>query len=281
LDGIPLAIEMAAARAPSLGCEGVLKRLDDRFHVLTGGRRTAMPRQRTLLATLDWSHGLLSGGDAAAFRRLGIFTGGFTLEAASEVAADAETEAFEVVDALSSLVAKSLVAADVTDDRTRYRLLETTRAYALEKLDAAGETGAAQRRHAEYFLKFVSPSASDYHGRVSDEAIAARYHADIDNLDRALDWAFGPTGDSEVGAAITAASATAWVTRSLYPEYIRWLEIAVSRLTVATPDRVRARLLMGRASAYMMNEPSRRWGWWTRPSRPHAASMIRSCWGKS
>jgi len=102
LDGIPLAVEMAAARAPSLGCEGVLQRLDDRFRILTGGRRTAMPRQRTLQATLDWSHGLLSEADAAVFRRLGAFTGGFTLEAASKVAVDERLDSFGVVDALWS-----------------------------------------------------------------------------------------------------------------------------------------------------------------------------------
>ncbi|HZC17760.1 MAG TPA: TIR domain-containing protein, partial [Caulobacteraceae bacterium] len=100
LDGIPLAIEMAAARAPSLGCEGVLQRLDDRFRILTGGRRTALPRQRTLQATLDWSHGLLPAEDAAVYRRVGVFTGGFTLEAASKVAADETLDAVEVIDAL-------------------------------------------------------------------------------------------------------------------------------------------------------------------------------------
>ncbi len=150
LDGIPLAIEMAAARAPSLGVEGVLERLDDRFRLLTGGRRTALPRQRTLAATLDWSHGLLSERDAAVFRRLGGFSGGFTLEAASKVACGEDLDALDVVDAISSLVAKSLVATDPGAERPRYRLLETTRAYALEKLDAAGETHDIQRRHAEW-----------------------------------------------------------------------------------------------------------------------------------
>ena len=204
LDGIPLAIEMAAARAPSLGCEGVLERLDDRFRVLTGGRRTALPRQRTLLATLDWSHGLLSPADAAVFRRLSIFTGGFSLEAASAVGADDQTESYEVTDAVSSLVAKSLVVTDPGEHGTRYRLLETTRAYGLEKLDAAGETLDTQRRHAEYFLKFSSSARDDYVGPVSDVAFAARYFADTDNVDRATDWALGPNGDAELGIAITS-----------------------------------------------------------------------------
>ena len=162
LDGIPLAIEMAAARAPSLGCEGVLQRLDDRFRLLTGGRRTALPRQRTLAATLEWSHGLLPERDATVFRRLGVFSGGFTLEAASDVAADDAIDGFEVVDAVTSLVAKSLVAADPGEERPRYRLLETTRAFALEKLDAAGETLATQRRHAEWALEFIRPASLEY-----------------------------------------------------------------------------------------------------------------------
>jgi predicted ATPase len=252
LDGIPLAIEMAAARAPSLGCEGVLRRLDDRFRVLTGGRRTALPRQRTLLATLDWSHGLLSGRDAAVFRRLGIFPGDFSLDAASDVAADVGNDGFDVIDGLSSLVAKSLVAAQRVDDRTRYRLLETTRAYALEKLDAAGETAAAQRRHAEHVLMFVTPARSDYYGPVSDDGLAERYHADLDNIDRAIDWAFGPAGDPEIGIAITAASAMLWGIRSLFPEYLRWADVAVARLGAATPARIRALLLVARATACMM-----------------------------
>jgi len=257
LDGIPLAIEMAAARAPSLGCEGVLQRLDDRFRVLTGGRRTALPRQRTLLATLDWSHGLLSPADAAVFRRLSIFTGGFSLEAASEVGADEETESYEVTDAVLSLVAKSLVVADPGDNGTRYRLLETTRAYGLEKLDVAGETVAIQRRHAEYFLKFSSPARGDYAGPVSDDAFAARYFADTDNIDRATDWAFGPNGDDELGIAIVAATASIWAVQSLYPEFIRWLDIAVARVSHSTPDQVRALLMVGGATALMMTYPLR------------------------
>jgi predicted ATPase len=257
LDGIPLAIEMAAARAPSLGCEGVLHRLDDRFRVLTGGRRTALPRQRTLLATLDWSHGLLSPADAAVFRRLSIFTGGFSLAAALEIGADEQTGSYEVMDAVSSLVAKSLVVADPGDHGTRYRLLETTRAYGLEKLDAAGETSATQRRHAEYFLKFVAPARADYNGPVSDDAFAARYFADTDNIDRAIDWCFGPNGDNDLGIALVAASFAIWAVQSLYPEFVRWLDIAIARLSPATPDRVRATLRVATASALMMIHPLR------------------------
>jgi predicted ATPase len=134
LDGIPLAIELAAARAAALGIEGVAARLDNRFRLLAGGHRTAMPRHQTLRATLDWSYELLTEPERVVLRRLAIFAGGFTMQAASAVAADDEIAASEVVDCVANLVAKSLVTAESDGARVRYRLLETTRAYALEKL---------------------------------------------------------------------------------------------------------------------------------------------------
>lgn len=252
LDGIPLAIEMAAARAPALGCEGVLDRLDDRFRLLTGGRRTALPRQRTLAATLDWSHGLLSERDAAVFRRLGAFSGGFTLDAASKVACGEDLDALDVVDAISSLVAKSLVAADPGAERPRYRLLETTRAYALEKLDAEGETHDIQRRHAEWCLAFTRTVQGDYDGHVSDEAFAARYFGENDNLERALDWCFGPDGEAQQGVAIVSFGHAIWACQSLYGAYVGWLERATPHVGEATPPSVRARFLSAKAGALMM-----------------------------
>ena len=257
LDGIPLAIEMAAARAPSLGCDGVLRRLDDRFRLLTGGRRTALPRQRTLAATLDWSHGLLSERDATVFRRLGVFSGGFTLEAASAVAADDGLDGFEVVDAVSSLVAKSLVSADPGAERPRYRLLETGRAYALEKLDAAGETPAFQRRHAEWVLEFVRPSGDDFGSHMDDESFADRYFGENDNLERALDWTFGPSGDDTLGVTLVAHSSGVFNCQSLYSDYLRWLDIAAPRLDGDIPQPVRARFLLSLASSFMMSLPGR------------------------
>jgi predicted ATPase len=257
LDGIPLAIEMAAARAPNLGCEGVLERLDDRFRVLTGGRRTALPRQRTLLATLDWSHDLLSARDAAVFRRLSVFSGGFSLAAASDVAVDEATDSLEVTDGLSSLVAKSLVVADLAQDRPRYRLLETTRAYAQEKLASAGETAATQRRHAQYFLAFVQPCVADFFGPVGDVDFARRYFGEGDNIERAQDWAFGPNGDSELGIRLVAANRVLSATLSLFLDHIHWLDIAVPRLTEQTPEGLRAELLTAQVATLMMNFPNR------------------------
>ncbi|HEY3797188.1 MAG TPA: TIR domain-containing protein [Caulobacteraceae bacterium] len=258
LDGIPLAIEMAAARAPSLGCEGLLQRLDDRFRVLTGGRRTALPRQRTLQATLDWSHSLLSERDAAVYRRVGVFTGGFTLEAASDLCADATFDAFDVVDGLSSLVAKSLVAADTEDNRTRYRLLETTRAYALEKLAAVGETAQMQRRHAQYFVGLCEKAGLDYYALVTDDEFAARYFPDLDNTLRALDWAFGPDGDLAIGVELAGRSWVIAVFRALPFEHLAWLERAYTHLNdVEISQLARAILLDSRAACLMLTYPGR------------------------
>ena len=152
LDGIPLAIELAAARAAVLGIEELAARLDDRFQLLTGGRRTALPRHQTLRATLDWSYELLAEPERVILRRLAIFAGAFSLEAAGAVAASPESHRRQVIDGLSNLVTKSLVAAEVEGTvRDRYRLLDTTRAYALEKLDESGERQWMARRHAEYY----------------------------------------------------------------------------------------------------------------------------------
>jgi predicted ATPase len=237
LDGIPLAIEMAASRAPALGCEGVLERLDDRFRILTGGRRTALPRQRTLQATLDWSHGLLSPEDAAVFRRLGVFTGGFTLEAASKVCADERLDAVEVIDALASLVAKSLVTADADGEPTRYRLLETTRMYALEQLAAAEETASVQRRRAAYFAEFTAATRRDYY-TLTDDAFHARYAPDMANIEGAIDWAFGPDGDPEQGIVITANSWPAWAAFTMAVRYGHWAQTAHERVSASTPANV-------------------------------------------
>jgi predicted ATPase len=139
LDGIPLAIELAAARTATLGVEELAAHLDDRFHLLTGGHRTALPRHQTLRATLDWSYELLPAIERTVLNRLAVFAGGFTLEAASAVVAVATLDAPDVLDSVANLVAKSLVVVEGAGAVARYRLLETTRAYALEKLTESGE----------------------------------------------------------------------------------------------------------------------------------------------
>jgi hypothetical protein len=150
-------------------------------------------------------------------------------------------------------VAKSLVVAETESDRTRYRLLETTRAYALEKLDAAGETLAVQCRHAEWVNRFLEPFAAGMWGVATDDEIAARYYPELDNIERAIDWAFGPTGEADLGIAIVAASGWLWGVRSLYPTYLPWVEAAAGRLSATTPEAVRTAFLIARASAFMMS----------------------------
>jgi predicted ATPase len=233
LDGIPLALEMAAARAPALGCQGVLTRLDDRFRILTGGRRTALPRQRTLLATLEWSHGLLTPEDAAVFRRLGVFVGGFTMEAASKVAAGEALDEVQVIDAVASLVAKNLVAIEPNGEVARYRLLETTRMYALDQLAAAGETLAARRSHALWCDAFTAGGWADYLG-LSDESFHARYAPEMANVEAGMEWAFGPDGDVDVGIALTAHSYPVWATQSAWLRYLSWGDQALGHCSDAT-----------------------------------------------
>jgi predicted ATPase len=186
LDGIPLAIELAAARTNALGVEELAARLDDCFHLLTGGRRTALPRHQTLRATLDWSYQLLPEPERVVLRRLAIFAGGFTLRAASTVAAIDEIAGADIVDCAVNLVAKSLVAADRCGATGWYRLLETTRAYALEKLTQSGEFEQVARRHAEYCRDLFERAEAELETRPASEWLAA-YGRRIYNLRTALD----------------------------------------------------------------------------------------------
>ncbi len=160
LDGIPLAIELAAARVPLLGIEGLRARLDERFSVLTAGARVVLRRHQTLRATLEWSHSLLTSDEQRVFRRLGVFAGSFTLEAAQYVVQDGQIDGWAALDHLGALVDKSLVLAE-GDPVPRYRLLETTRAYALERLGEADETAAMLRRHAEALLERLVAITAD------------------------------------------------------------------------------------------------------------------------
>ena len=151
LDGVPLAIELAAARVATLGVADIAQRLDQRFRLLTGGRRTAMERHQTLPAAVDWSYDLLDATQARAFNRLAVFAGGCTLGAAEVVVGDDGIDVDDVLDIVSDLVARSMVVADESDATTRYRLLETMRQYARERLDGSGEGDALRHRHAAYY----------------------------------------------------------------------------------------------------------------------------------
>jgi predicted ATPase/DNA-binding winged helix-turn-helix (wHTH) protein len=217
LDGIPLAIEFAAARAATLGLHQVAAGLSDRFGLLTRGRRTALPRHRTLRAALDWSYDLLSPPERILLCRLSVFAGDFSLDAAGAVAASPEMAPSLIVDGLASLVSKSLVAAQSRDLGTRYRLLETTRAHALEQLDSRCEREELARRHAEYHRDIFERAEAESERRPTAEWLAD-YRWQIDNLRAALDWAFSPNGDQSIGVALTAAAAPLWLHLSLLEE---------------------------------------------------------------
>jgi predicted ATPase len=231
LDGIPLAIEFAAARAAFVGTEQVAAGLRDRFALLTIGRRTAVPRHRTLRAALDWSYQLLSKEEQRLLRHLAVFPAGFTFEAAQAVG-DIRRGGQPIVDDLSSLVSKSLCERVNPSPPTRWRLLETIRAYALEMLIQNGEYPGAARRHAEYFRDFLSPIAASSRAWLSRDDVAPCAR-ELDNIRAALDWAFSPGGDAEVAAMLTAAFAPIWQMLSLVGECRDRVE---SMLATRAPD---------------------------------------------
>jgi predicted ATPase/DNA-binding winged helix-turn-helix (wHTH) protein len=246
LDGIPLAIEFAAARAATLGLDQVASRLDDRFRLLTAGRRTALPRHQTLRATLDWSYEFLPELERCLLRRLAIFAAGFTLEAAIAVMSDDVTVASTVVEGVANLVAKSLVTLDGSVPSGRWRLLETIRAYALEKLVESGEAERAARRHAEFFRDLFASCDPKLQPSIED---LARHGREIDNVRAALDWSFSPSGDSPIGLVLTAAYAPVWLHLSLVVECRERLERALDKLdpdvSQSAPLRMRLHTALG------------------------------------
>jgi len=246
LDGIPLALELAAARARSLSVEQINARLGDRFRLLTGGSRTALPRQQTLRATLDWSYDLLAEDERTVLQRLSIFPASFTVEAASAVASDAAIDEFAVIDLLSQLVTRSLVVADTSGAGTRYRLLETTRAYAAEMLEEARDTEACKRSHAQYFGTLLDRALDEWFW-MPDADWLARYAPELANIRAALDWALGTDGDSAIGITLAGASGALWVQLGLFDEGAQRLEAAThSQGDVSESDQARLWLWLGR-----------------------------------
>jgi len=234
LDGIPLALELAAARARSLSIEQINAQLGNRFRVLTSGSRGALPRQQTLRATLDWSYDLLGEDERVVLRRLAVFAGSFTLDAACAVTSDADIDAFAVIDLLSQLVARSLVIADMPAKGTRYRLLETTRAYAQEKLDEAGEADVMARKLAEHLCEAFA-NAPQHYLQLPDAKWREIYpSADIPQLRAALDWSFTANGDTAVGIRLAGASSPLWVASGLFTEGARRVEMALAHVQAHT-----------------------------------------------
>lgn len=216
LDGIPLAIELAAARVPALSVEQIATRLDDRFRLLTRGSRTTLPRHQTLRAALDWSYQLLTDREQLMLRRLSVFSGGWTLEAAEAVCGDANAETFDVLDLLTQLVFKSLVVTDEQNGVVRYRLLETVRQYAVERLKDSSEADAARGKHHDWFLaqgERAEPELTGPH----QGAWLDRLETEHDNLRAALEWCL-KTGRSEAATRWAKALGRFWIVRRYIQE---------------------------------------------------------------
>jgi len=245
LDGIPLAIELAAARVPLLGVEGVRARLDERFRVLTGESRLVLRRHQTLRAMFDFSHGLLSEHERKVFRRLGTFIGLIAVEQAQSVCADEQLDAWEVLRCLGALVDKSLVIA-VGEHPRRLRLLESARAYALEQLSAAGETQRWLARHAEATAACLRPSL-DEAWRLSRDEWLARYAPELDNVRAAIDWAL--MHRPALAIELVGDAAKLWQEFELWPEALRYCTAAGAHVRDETPARAAGRLWYVQARA--------------------------------
>jgi predicted ATPase/DNA-binding winged helix-turn-helix (wHTH) protein len=229
LDGIPLAIELAAGCLDVFGIHAIAESLDNLFRLLTLGRRTALPRHRSLAAVLDWSYQLLPESERVILCRVAVFAGEFTMEAAAAIATDSKLTEVQVVDGIVHLVMKSLLSANTEDNHPRYRLLDTTRVYAREKLAASGEHDAIARRHAEYFKTLFERAEIEWNTQLTKDWLAA-YGGSIDDLRVALDWAFSPDGDVSVGIALVVGTIPLWLQLSLINECRLNVERALAAL---------------------------------------------------
>jgi predicted ATPase/DNA-binding winged helix-turn-helix (wHTH) protein len=245
LDGIPLAIELAVPRLKVLSVQQLDRGLDERFRLLTGGSRTALPRQQTLHALIDWSYGLLDPAEKSLLEQLSVFVGSATLDSISGVIAGAGARPEQTGDLLLSLVEKSLVLADPSGTETRYRLLESTRHYACDKL-AQAVAHDMRRRHAEHYAARFAEATAAWETTPTQQWIG-RYEADIDNLRGALEWAFAPGGDVAVGLDLVGQSHVTWAELGLMLEHRRWVHSALAKVGKATPAAVTARLLAWQA----------------------------------
>jgi predicted ATPase/class 3 adenylate cyclase/DNA-binding CsgD family transcriptional regulator len=223
LDGMPLAIELAAARIRALSAEDILDSLHDRFRLLTGGSRTAVRRQQTLRASVDWSHTLLTEPERVLFRRLAVFIGGFDLDAAQAVAGGGDLQRHQVLDVLTLLVDKSLVVAEEAGGRTRYRMLETVRQYGLEKLGESSEAEAVRTRHQDHYT--ATALAFESTTRVDHEQLLARAELNIDNLRSAFTWS-NECGDTDGALRLASALSPFWLARGHLREALAWFDAA-------------------------------------------------------
>ena len=248
LDGIPLAIELAAARVRALSLAQILDSLHDRFRLLTGGARTAVRRQQTLRASVDWSHALLTEPERVLFRRAAVFLGGFDLDAAQEVCGGSEVERYQTLDQLTLLIEKSLVTAEDGSLGTRYRMLETVRQYALEKLGESGEADAVRARHRDHYAAMAA--RLDTPGRSGHQRRIEQTELEIDNLRAAFAWC---RENEEITTALRLASALQplWLSRGRVQEGTVWFNAALAHATghqVEAPPGIRARALADKAA---------------------------------
>ena len=232
LDGIALAIELAASHVGSLGIRGTAELLDNRFSLLWHGRRTALPRHETLNAMLDWSYGLLSEREKVVLCRLSVFVGGFTLQAAGSVTSETDADEAEVIDAAASLVAKSLISTTVINELTYYRLLDTTRAYAVAKLAGRGEAVRIARRHAIFYARLLEHD--EIIQSLFGEHDLSGYAPHIGNVRAALGWALSDHGDAAVGIELATWAAPLFIRLSLFEECRGWCKRALAVLDDAS-----------------------------------------------
>jgi predicted ATPase/DNA-binding winged helix-turn-helix (wHTH) protein len=229
LDGIPLAIELAAGQVAALGLKNTVARLVSRLELLKLSHRSAVPRHRTLKAALDWSYDLLSDGERIVFRRIAPFVGHFTLEGARHVAGELGVSAGDIFDAIAGLVEKSLIATRIDEAEAQYRLLDTTRAYALGKLEEHAEVDVVFRQHAEYVAGYLESQRTGLLALLKAES-ASTHSSQLGNIRAALEWSFGPNGDDEIATRLAAASTQRFLGLSLLIECRVWAERAIARL---------------------------------------------------
>ena len=243
LDGIPLALELAAARIGTLPVAKIAERLDDRFRLLSGGAVTGLPRQQTLRAMVDWSFDLLSAAEKAMFARLAVFAGGFALEAAENVCAIGTIAQRDVLDLLSSLVQKSLVTFDA--DADRYRMLETIGEYARGRLEESGEAPLIRRRHRDAYAALSSEAEPALPGGPQQAHWLSRLEGEHDNLRAALAFSLADPEGAEMAASMCGALYLFWVHRGHHREGYRWCQAALARNVDRAASAPRAKALLG------------------------------------
>ena len=274
LDGIPLALELAAARVRALSVEQIAERLDDRFRLLTGGSRAALPRQQTLRALIDWSYQLLSEDERLLFRRLAVFVGGWTLAAAESVCSE-ERSGFDVLDLMTRLVDKSLINVEHSAGASRYRRLETIRQYAREKLFDTDEVASLRDKHLAYFAGLAERAEVELQGRAQKRWLA-RLEAEHDNLRAALEWSL--KAQPETGLRIAVALREFWDTHGHLIEARKWLGTFIDMTKNIPPATVRVKALF--SAALFSSRQSDLEGWKAYQDEGFAlAESLDDAWG--